>query len=493
MAQKEKKRSLSQPARDKPERSSQKKRKRHSELPNGEAQTSSKKKQKTNESTVTVLDDGSQDARKIRITHFPPKGQQGPVLLHSSGIKLVEDISFQAFHKDDPDKPEILLHSSDHPRLNYTAREQLDGSTDDYLEHYIGVYDPGRKHLSLMQAKKMSATRSFRAEDAEMQAVRAQSNRATDPTPSKTSRRSDLGLEFGNKKMKKNISTRQQNTINTEPGRSENTAESRVAVSSSIAANPSQSAILNAVAVSSQGAPTRADVQAEADAAKPRPPHNPSATTLEDAYNVSDIVGQDILEKVKVKPWVDAVEAGESIQTSSIYASHRIQDLVFDHEIKKLKVIKYILLLMELWKAGKPGRDGGRKLEKRSTIMQNMTQYGVDEPLAAEIKDRFCNGGQMTSIQTTRLLLHICVLTLHIDENASDTFDLRRDLNIAPEALSSHYQDLGAKVAPMSERQRSLQGLGSKAEAHEHRVARIEKFPLEFPRQRRGAPAGGRR
>ena len=392
MPPKDQKRSLSQPARDKPEKSSEKKRKRNSELPNGDAQSSGKKKQKTHESTVTVVDDASMDARKIRITHFPPKGQQGPVLLHSSGIKLVENISFQAFHKDDPKKPEILLHSSDHPHLNYTAREQLDGSTDDNLEHYIGVYDTGMKHLSLMQATKMSATRSFRAEDAEMQALRAQSNSTSSPTANKASRRSDLGLEFGNKKMKKNISTRQQNTIDTEPGRSENTAESRAAVSSSIAANPSQSAILNSVAVSSQGAPTRADIQADADAAKPRPLHNPSASTFEHAYNIVDIVGEDILQKVKVRPWVDAIEAGEDVQTSSMFVSHRIKDIISDHEIRKLKITKYILVLIELWRASKPGRDGGRKLEKRGTVLQKMTQQGVDEPLAVQIKDRFCTG-----------------------------------------------------------------------------------------------------
>jgi DNA-directed RNA polymerase I subunit RPA49 len=48
----------------------------------------------------------------------------------------------------------LLLHSSTHRNLDYTAREEERGSKP-LLNHYIGIYDPKTGKLQVVEAKKM--------------------------------------------------------------------------------------------------------------------------------------------------------------------------------------------------------------------------------------------------------------------------------------------------------------------------------------------------
>ena len=46
---------------------------------------------------------------------------------------------------------EIFLHSSSHPKVDYTAREPQDGSTDGLVRHYVGVYSPQTGIVEVME------------------------------------------------------------------------------------------------------------------------------------------------------------------------------------------------------------------------------------------------------------------------------------------------------------------------------------------------------
>lgn len=87
-------------------------------------------------------------------------------------------ISLQPFtkhRKNAPQRPgrsgaiattEVLLHSSEHPKLDYTAREEEEGGSDALLKHYVGVYDPKTGKLEVMEARKMVVRGSVRAHQA---------------------------------------------------------------------------------------------------------------------------------------------------------------------------------------------------------------------------------------------------------------------------------------------------------------------------------------
>jgi DNA-directed RNA polymerase I subunit RPA49 len=80
----------------------------------------------------------------------------------SAGVAVPPSISFQPYTKpraNAPQRPgrsgavattEVLLHSSKHPKLDYTAREE-----DTLQKHYVGVYDPETGKLEVTEARKM--------------------------------------------------------------------------------------------------------------------------------------------------------------------------------------------------------------------------------------------------------------------------------------------------------------------------------------------------
>lgn len=50
---------------------------------------------------------------------------------------------------------ELLLHSSDHPKLDYLGREMED-QVDSRLKHYVAVVDPVRKTWEFVEVRKVS-------------------------------------------------------------------------------------------------------------------------------------------------------------------------------------------------------------------------------------------------------------------------------------------------------------------------------------------------
>jgi DNA-directed RNA polymerase I subunit RPA49 len=59
---------------------------------------------------------------------------------------------------------ELLLHSSDHQKLDYTAREEEAGGLDALLKHYVGVYNPKTGKLEVMESRKLVVRGSVRSQ-----------------------------------------------------------------------------------------------------------------------------------------------------------------------------------------------------------------------------------------------------------------------------------------------------------------------------------------
>ena len=59
--------------------------------------------------------------------------------------------------------PEVLLHSSFHPKLDCTVQEEHSNGPEGHLKHYVGVYDPVTGNLQLVQARKAVARTTLRS------------------------------------------------------------------------------------------------------------------------------------------------------------------------------------------------------------------------------------------------------------------------------------------------------------------------------------------
>jgi len=93
------------------------------------------------------------------------------------GLSLPTKISFQPYRKTQRngsirsttnrsrDTSELLLHSSTHPKIDYTGREEDGGGGNSVLKHYVGVYDPKTGELQVMPARKLVVRGSVRHKD----------------------------------------------------------------------------------------------------------------------------------------------------------------------------------------------------------------------------------------------------------------------------------------------------------------------------------------
>ena len=61
---------------------------------------------------------------------------------------------------------ELLLHCSAHPKLDYTAREEVSGGAESLLRHYVGVYDPKTGELQVVPARNVVVRGTLRAPSA---------------------------------------------------------------------------------------------------------------------------------------------------------------------------------------------------------------------------------------------------------------------------------------------------------------------------------------
>ena len=61
--------------------------------------------------------------------------------------------------------PELLLHTSAHPKLDWTAREETSNGVESHLKHYIGIYDPEQGKLQFTEAKKLVVRSTLRSAD----------------------------------------------------------------------------------------------------------------------------------------------------------------------------------------------------------------------------------------------------------------------------------------------------------------------------------------
>lgn len=78
---------------------------------------------------------------------------------------------------------ELLLQSSEHPKLDFLGRE-ADDDADSLLKHYIAVVDPERKTWQFVEVRKMtlrgSVRRLKRDKDADEDAVSEQEEEEED-------------------------------------------------------------------------------------------------------------------------------------------------------------------------------------------------------------------------------------------------------------------------------------------------------------------------
>ncbi|KAF2226122.1 RNA polymerase I associated factor, A49-like protein [Elsinoe ampelina] len=394
------------------------------------------------------------DAGEIRVKLDTQVGKLHPVIATTAGIQL-KPLSFDAYShgiSTSAHSQSLLLQTSEHPLLDYTARTNDDGT----LAHYVGIYDPAEKVVRLLPAHAASIRSTLRSEAAEVQAQNESAAR------SRLKQREELGLEFGTKKAKKAIASKTVNAI---------TGDSAKGV---------EQAILGDVGDAATAAPAKSERDDEILKAKPIPKPNLEAESPEKVYPITQMIHPGDLRSLTVKDWQDKVKAGTEVQLSSRFVAHRLQKVVAKDNIQMLKALKYLLLLLEFVGVLKPGRSG-RKVPQNDQLKSQLSSW--PETLVDNVRRKFAQGGELNKWHVDNLMTHIAAISLYIDGQRTDTHDLREDLQMENKQMSQYFSELGCKIRAPTEKEYPEFKISNKAQAAQRKVA-VLKIPLEFPKTR---------
>lgn len=232
--------------------------------------------------------------------------------------------------------------------------------------------------------------------------------------------------------------------------------------------------------------PTRDEMQAEIDEGKPRPKPNMQASTPAEVYPLEQTVGGEIvLAAMGVKDWIDTIKAGGDVQTKSRFVARRLRAAVGSGHVRRVKALRYLLLLLEWFIGLRPGPKAGKKVPKLEEMVPLVEAYGSETVL--NLTRRFADGFQLNKWHIDNVITHILAIAITIDKFTVDTYDIREDLRLEVKDVTKYYAELGCVVALPTDAEKGVLKI-TKAEAQSHRIAKL-KLPLVFPK----IPAAARR
>jgi DNA-directed RNA polymerase I subunit RPA49 len=417
-----------------------KKRKRQS---NGIPATPSKK----------VAFDHQSTSAKVTVTHVSQNGGLRPIIASSPGL-TPSHVAFKAY-SGPKNQHDVLLHSSQHPRLDYTAHPS---TLDSNLSHYIAVFDPQAETLKIVPADHLHLRGTLRETEDEAAAVAARG-----ATGAKL--REELGREFGTKKAKKAIASKTENAIN-------KGSKGKGAVTAT------QTAILESVGIATADQVSKQDQERALLAAKPIPPPNLDAENVEDVYPLSVLLPPHEAKLVTIKEWQEATVSNIDLGFDHCFPAWRVESIGKAEDVDRLKALRYLTLLLTFHDSLFGGRV--KKVPTKDKFKEKFPDYPM--ALVEAVRRRFTNdsGTELGKFQLDKLYTHICALSLFIDNWSTDISNLRDDLKMENGVLARYFQELGCVVKAPTDSERVKLKI-NKNVAKASRVAKL-RLPLQFPK-----------
>lgn len=136
--------------------------------------------------------------------------------------------------------------------------------------------------------------------------------------------------------------------------------------------------------------------------ARPGPKPHLKAETPSEVYPLEELVGLDVLRVLTVRDWQEKVAAGEDIVTRSRYVSGRVREVVKSGNVREIKALKYLLLLVQWYHCLKStNRSGAKGLPSRTAVAKAMD--GTSEELRESIRMKFAEGKYVNTHFTSQI------------------------------------------------------------------------------------------
>ncbi|KAL9108920.1 MAG: hypothetical protein Q9227_006316 [Pyrenula ochraceoflavens] len=458
-----------------------------------------------------------EEAAKVKVTFPTESSALKPAFVSSPGIRLPRNLHFESYTDQHSRTPELLLHSSSHPSIDFIGRDEQIHSGQN---HYLAAYNPRARSIQLLEAKHLTARASVRQRPTEND----NSEDDTSQTPLKKSTKAALTEAFGNKKSKKRVQAFAENALLHRNRNDTNTALSDAIVSSL----PAVDSIDTAEAIKTR-------IQEN----KPLPTPNLDAITARDVYSLNTLAhpsGESTLLQMPIEPWLECVRSQDTLEpTRHRFISQRLHHLALvslhsdsPSTSTPLHVLRYIQLHLSFANLAHTCHYGRRIPSDTFKWISHFTGPDSDQipqSVLASFKRRYINGPDNVSTAMTDwtwnlLYSTICALTLHLPppENVTVPADelrirgaaiqeLAADLNIETRRIRKIFRELGCRIesvkpdsaeakkwglnttttAPVDEDGGTPKSAGRRTE-----IIRLT-VPLQFPKESKGPQAGGGR
>ncbi|CAK7218415.1 DNA-directed RNA polymerase I subunit rpa49 [Sporothrix eucalyptigena] len=396
---------------------------------------------------VSIQEASSQGPEVIRVSSVMQPQFSAPVLgmleaiLDNSFRRLEHRKSSRSSKRARTTGPnaEMLLHSSSHRTVDFTAKEDRATATDASLQHYIGIFDPVTGELQVVNAKKMEIRGNVRARDASKDQMTGVPVRKTN-----MDMKNELGQTFGTKKAKKAILSLTENAIGTRKRNADGTY-----IAEEMGAG--DRVLMKTMEEATSSMATREELQAVVDKAKPVPRGNYEAEEIQDVYVPSQIVGADVLASIPVRDWQQAAKAGESIDVYARYVAQRVARVAIrDDALDYLRLMRYMYWLILYMQSARPGKERGTKRQlPREKLKEQMDN--CPDTIIQHIRQRFSDNGTIRKFHMDLLTTHCCAFACILDNYEVDMLDLREDLKLEQKQMSQYFSEIGARIKIVKE------------------------------------------
>lgn len=419
------------------------------------ASTSASKKRKR---------EAGDDAKASFVLSTQPKSQLGPVLAHFPSVKPSKSTAFSCYQTGDnaktlgdtddaefADLPTLVAGETD--SVDFHSANQTTG-----CRYLVGVHDKKTGITTIRPAPLHTLARDVKAlKGLEPIAV---------SVLQRLEARAALGETFGTKKAKLAIKAQERNKVD-------------VSAMETVVDHLQES-----IQKSTQALPSKEEAQATADSTRLVPPYNAEATVPSEVYPLHNIIPEAEWRTLSATPFLVVGQKQRTpllpFQRSKWINQHLHSTCDSTSPSKtNIKILQYISFMMFFRKMAVQSNLGKVSLEEKLASMPSVVADGLLSRFTESA--RSSSKPQFTSQKETLLLTHMFALCLRVDDYATDTELIARDLSQSTQSINSLFKSMGCQITKLTLTDLKRLGLPDSAAETKHALLKI---PLEFPKPR---------
>ncbi|KZO97495.1 Rpa49 subunit specific to nuclear RNA polymerase I [Calocera viscosa TUFC12733] len=392
----------------------------------------------------------------------------GPIIANFPAVTPSSSTSFNCYRHVEDHEPRvagfmsqksILSGTNDDVHFISVNRDAAAASAGAFSEYVVAIHDRSNDSITIRAAPLYIMSREVKG----LKELRSTEGSAT----RRIQARNMLGQTFGSKRSRAAIQAAERNRVD-------------VSAMNEIAHHLQEDININTRTLPDM------DETNYGDNSRPGPPPNLDAEEPAQVYSISTIVPEPELKACPTRELLAAITEEDRARILPYSRSGWInQHLTFIAQHSKVDKLRLRLLFhiscMLCFRQANMSRGDPGKLKERMSRVPPVVQEGLWARYSEA--SRLSQPNRVTSEMDVKLLAHLFVLTLVVDDFAADIGAIASDLHLPAARVVKIFHAIGCKMETPNLTDRNRLGLPKDAPLDRRAFLRI---PLNFPKPRRG-------